>query len=78
MLYGACWRAARALGYRRAITYIEGDEPGTSLRAAGWLLVAQLPARRGWDTPSRRRQADLPGMERKRWEIAIQAQKRSE
>lgn len=35
-LYAACLRAARALGYQRIITYILDDEPGTSLRAAGW------------------------------------------
>lgn len=36
VLYGACMRAARALGYQRIITYTLDDEPGTSLRAAGW------------------------------------------
>lgn len=56
MLYGACWRATRALGYRRLITYTQDGESGSSLRAAGWHVVAELPARRGWDTPSRPRQ----------------------
>ncbi len=28
MLYGACWRAARALGYRRLITYSHADVQG--------------------------------------------------
>ena len=41
MLYGASWRAARALGYHRLITYILDSEPGTSLRASGWKLVGQ-------------------------------------
>lgn len=36
MLYGAAWRACRALGYRRAVTYILESECGASLRAAGW------------------------------------------
>lgn len=36
MLYAACWRGARAIGYRRLVTYILESEPGTSLRAAGW------------------------------------------
>ncbi len=39
MLYGAAWRAARALGYKRLITYILDTEPGTTLKAAGWKLV---------------------------------------
>ncbi len=42
---------AKASG--RLITYTRGDEPGTSLRAAGWRRVADRPARSGWDTPSR-------------------------
>lgn len=36
MLYGAAWRAAKALGYKRLITYTLKEEPGTSLLAAGW------------------------------------------
>lgn len=48
MLYGAVWRAAKAMGYRRCITYTQHDEPGTSLRAAGWRRVKDLPARRSW------------------------------
>lgn len=36
MLYGAVARAAKALGYRRLITYTLESEAGSSLRAAGW------------------------------------------
>jgi hypothetical protein len=36
MLYGACRRAARALGYARVVTYTLPDEGGASLRAAGF------------------------------------------
>ena len=36
ILYAAVWRAARAMGYRKAITYILESESGVSLRAAGW------------------------------------------
>lgn len=35
-LYGAAWRAALALGYRKIVTYILASENGASLRAAGW------------------------------------------
>lgn len=54
-LYGAAWRAAKALGYRRLITYTQADESGSSLRAAGWRVIAERPARPGWSTPSRPR-----------------------
>jgi hypothetical protein len=37
MLYGACWRAARAMGADSMVTFTHDDEPGTSLRAAGWI-----------------------------------------
>ena len=35
-LYGAAARAAKALGYRKIVTYTLDTEPGTSLKAAGW------------------------------------------
>lgn len=56
MLYGACWRAAAALGYRRLITYTQAGESGSSLRAAGWRVIASRLPRAGWDTPSRPRE----------------------
>ncbi len=48
MLYGAIWRAAKAMGYRRCITYTQADETGSSLRAAGWTRLKDLPARGSW------------------------------
>lgn len=41
MLYAASWRAARAMGYKRMITYILESEKGTSLTAAGWKYVGK-------------------------------------
>ena len=61
MLYAAAWRAAKALGYRRLVTYTQRGESGASLRAAGWSVVAERPARPGWNVPSRPR--DLKGTE---------------
>lgn len=55
MLYGAVARATFALGYRRLVTYTQEGESGASLRAAGYRIVAQRPARAGWDSPSRPR-----------------------
>lgn len=48
MLYGAVWQAARAMGYRKCITYTQADESGASLRAAGWVRVKELEPRKGW------------------------------
>ena len=52
ILYGAAWRAAKALGYRRIITYTQADESGASLRGAGWRVVAERPARGSWAASS--------------------------
>ena len=37
MLYAACARAAKAMGYKFIQTYILENEPGTSLKASGWI-----------------------------------------
>lgn len=55
MLYGAAWRAAKALGYGRLVTYTQADETGASLRAAGWRVLGERSARSGWSVPSRPR-----------------------
>lgn len=70
MLYGACSRAAFALGYRRVITYMQADESGSSLRAAGYRVLASRPPRRGWSTPSRpRANARYRSVQRQLWEV---------
>lgn len=68
-LYGAAWQAARALGYRRLVTYTQAGESGASLRGAGWRVVASRPPRAGWTTPSRPREdRGVDGMARTLWE----------
>ena len=57
MLYGAAARAAKAMGYRKIITYTLDTEPGTSLRAAGWTCMGPAGGER-W-TGKRRPAADL-------------------
>lgn len=71
MLYAAAWRAARALGYTRLVTYTQAGESGASLRGAGLRVVAARNPRNGWDTPSRPRidRATLQ-IERTLWEAA--------
>jgi len=69
MLYAAAWRAAKALGYRRLITYTQDGESGASLRAANWRVVAERPPRPGWDVPSRPRDdRGVDGVQRTLWE----------
>lgn len=54
MLYAACWRAAKAMGYRKLITYILVAEPGISLKAAGWHLIGERGGG-SWSVKSRPR-----------------------
>jgi hypothetical protein len=67
LLYAACWRATRALGHRRLVTYILSEEPGTSLRASGWRLIAKT---RGgtWGRAGRPRDGKHPMGPKQRWE----------
>jgi len=51
-LYGALGRAAKALGYRRLITYTLQTEPGTSLRAAGFEGPIETSGSRSWVRPN--------------------------
>lgn len=72
MLYGACARAAFALGYRRLITYTLSTETGSSLRAADWKVIAERPAREGWSAPSRPRDNDqYLSVARQLWEKVV-------
>jgi hypothetical protein len=60
MLYAAAARAGLALGYRRIQTFILADEPGTSLRAAGWVFDGEIPGG-GWTRTARpNRREDQP------------------
>ena len=68
MLYGAAARAAFALGFRRLITYTQEGESGSSLNGAGWKVIAERPARPGWDAPSRPRNNRSELVPRTLWE----------
>lgn len=57
MLYAAAWRATRAMGYKKLVTYILSSENGASLRAAGWKCVGEAGGLR-W-TGKRRPEVDL-------------------
>lgn len=67
MLYGAAWRAAKALGYRRLITYTLPEEGGASLRAAGWKCVGEAGGG-SWSRPSRPTVDRHPLQKKLRWE----------
>jgi hypothetical protein len=74
MLYGATARAAKAMGFSKIQTYILDSEPGTSLRAAGWLMETTT---NGGDWNSSKkfadqgRRTDQPMGPKQRWGITF-------
>jgi len=74
VLYAACARAAKALGFSKIISYILETETGTSLKAAGWveeqgefgnLSWANRPGRTGNNFgPKGRWMLDIAGTQR--------------
>ena len=68
MLYSAAWRAAKAMGYRRMVTYTLETECGVSLKAAGWRYAGSAGGG-SWDRKSRRRTDKAPLCKKTRWEI---------
>lgn len=54
ILYSASWKAAKALGYQRLITYTLPEEGGASLRASNWKCLG-LKGGGNWNVRSRPR-----------------------
>ena len=70
-LCGAAWRAVRALGYKRLITYTLPEEGGASLRGAGFSLVG-LAGGGSWSRTDRPRVDLHPLQVKLRWERTAQ------
>lgn len=66
MLYGWCAREATRRGWRKIITYTRVDEPGTSLRAAGWTPECRVRGR-GWHSARRARSNTNSWIDKVRW-----------
>ena len=68
-LYRAAWRAARAMGYRKLVTYTLAEEGGASLRASGFRLIGEAGGG-NWNKPGRPRVDSDHQQQKLRWEIA--------
>lgn len=66
MLYGACSRAAKAMGADNLVTYTHGDEHGASLKAANWIDGGMTDGGEH-NRPSRHREAALFPEPKRRW-----------
>lgn len=65
MLYGACCRVAKAMGYKRVITYILESENGASLKASNFVCEG-VAGGTHW-TGERDRGQDIPRELKTRW-----------
>jgi len=68
-LYAAAWRAARAMGYKKLITYTLASENGTSVKAAGWRIVGEAGGG-SWSRTDRPRIDTHPIGQKMLWEAA--------
>jgi hypothetical protein len=69
MLYAASWRACRAIGFRKLITYTLPEEGGASLRGAGWKCIGEAGGG-SWSRKERPRVDTHPTQTKLRWEVA--------
>ncbi len=65
-LYGAVCRIAKHMGYHKIITYILESEPGTSLKASGFVYELTTGGE-SWSVPSRSRQDKHPLGPKQKW-----------
>ena len=71
-LYAASWRAWRAMGGRKLITYTLVTESGASLRGAGWKIVAECRGH-SWNRSNLDRMREwkpIYGQLKLRWEVS--------
>lgn len=65
MLYGACCRIAKEMGYRKIITYILKSEDGASLKASNFICDGEAGGTH-W-TGERNKRQDIPNEMKTRW-----------
>lgn len=73
MLYGACCRTAKAMGYKSIITYILASENGASLKASGFSCEGAAGGTH-W-TGVRNKGQDIPKEMKTRWRRALAKEK---
>lgn len=66
-LYASAWRAVKAMGFKRLITYILASETGISLKAAGWKTIGECKGGT-WNRKSRKRIDKYPTGQKTLWE----------
>jgi len=73
ILYAACARIAKEMGFKRIQTFILEEETGISLKAAGWEFE-RISEGGDWNVPSRGgRRIDQPQQAKQRWKKELAA-----
>lgn len=67
MLYGACSRAAHAMGYGKVITYTLAEEGGASLKASNFRIVSTTAGGGSWSRVGRPRVDKHPTQQKIAW-----------
>ena len=67
MLYGACSRIARDMGYKKIITYILQSESGISLKASNFILEDEECGGKNWSGTRKRKHNTVPEELKQRW-----------
>ena len=71
MLYAAAAQAGKAMGYQRIQTYILTEEPGTSLKAAGWVNEGAAGGHPWHHYEGNPRRTDQPMGTKQRWSLTL-------
>lgn len=67
MLYGACCRIARDMGYKKVVTYTLQSEKGVSLKASNFTLESETAGGIRWTGARSKRESGAPKELKKRW-----------
>ncbi len=67
MLYGACGRVAKEMGYKKIITYILESETGISLKASNFTLEDKCCGGKNWTGKRKRTDSCVPEEMKQRW-----------
>jgi len=77
-IYGSLLRVAKAMGYHKVYTYTQAGESGSSLRAVGFVVDADLKPRKNWAESSvklkgkRDSRYETGGVARTRWVVTFE------
>lgn len=70
MLYGACKRIAKDMGYDKIITYILESESGTSLKASGYICEG-IAGKEMWTGKRSCKDNGVPKQKKTRWSVTF-------